>query len=131
MKGHRTVVLAVGLLACSALGATMDAGAGSSDPLPRYEAKEPAAALKTFRVRDGFGMHLLAAEPDVADPVAAAYDEDGRLFVAEMSDYPYVDKKNDKAFAENTDAPPLGKVRVLIDRDGDGRLDESHLVVGG
>ncbi len=76
-------------------------------------------------------MHLLAAEPDVADPVAAAYDEDGRLFVAEMSDYPYVDKKNDKAFAENTDDPPIGKVRVLIDRDGDGRFDESHLVVDG
>ncbi len=128
MKGHRTVVFAVGLLGALALVVPRTSGLGAGDPLPRNEAKEPAEALKTFQVREGFGMHLLAAEPDVADPVAAAYDEDGRLFVAEMSDYPYVEKKNDKAFAENTDDPPIGQVRVLIDRDGDGRFDESHLV---
>ncbi len=43
------------------------------------------------------------------DPVAAAYDEDGRLFVVEMSDYPHVDAKNDKPFAENAGDPPIGR----------------------
>ena len=61
MNGHRTVVLAVGLLSLSAAGASVNAGERSGDPLPRYEAKEPAETLKTFQVRDGFGMHLLAA----------------------------------------------------------------------
>jgi hypothetical protein len=28
------------------------------------------------------------------DPVAAAYDEDGRLYVVEMRDYPHVDPAN-------------------------------------
>ena len=59
--------------------------------LPRFAPLEPDAALKSFRVLDGFRMDLLAAEPLVTDPVAAAYDEDGRLYVAEMNDYPYVD----------------------------------------
>ena len=33
-------------------------------------------------------IELVAAEPEVASPVAIAWDEDGRLFVAEMIDYP-------------------------------------------
>jgi putative membrane-bound dehydrogenase-like protein len=97
-------------------------------PLPRFPPIEPTEALKTFQTRDGFRVELLAAEPMVIDPVAAAYDEDGRLYVVEMTDYPYVEKKNDKPFAENTADPPIGRVRLLIDRDGDGTFDESHII---
>ena len=61
------------------------------------------------------------------DPVAAAYDEDGRLYVVEMSDYPHVDPRNDKPFAENLGDPPIGRVRLLIDRDDDGIFDESTI----
>ncbi|MEO6808028.1 MAG: PVC-type heme-binding CxxCH protein, partial [Isosphaeraceae bacterium] len=61
-------------------------------------------------------------------PVAAAYDEDGRLYIVEMTDYPYTDPKNDKAFVDNTDDPPIGRVRLLIDHDGDGRFDEGHIL---
>ncbi len=73
-------------------------------------------------------MELLAAEPMVFDPVAAAYDEDGRLYVVEMSDYPHKDPKNDQPFTENTADPPIGRLRLLIDNDGDGRFDEGHIV---
>src|SRR5262245_6289961 len=97
-------------------------------PFPRFAPLEPAKAIDSFRVREGFRMELVAAEPLVIDPVAAAFDENGRLYVVEMSDYPYVDKKNDKPFAENLDDPPIGRVRLLIDRDDDGRFDEVHLV---
>src|SRR4051794_38898411 len=69
------------------------------EPLPRTPPKEPAEALRSFRTLHGFRMDLLAAEPIVTDPVAGAYDEDGRLYVVEMSDYPYTDKKNDRPFA--------------------------------
>lgn len=99
----------------------------ADEPFPRFPAKSPAEAVETFRVRDGFRLTLLAAEPLVMDPVAAAYDEDGRLFVVEMTDYPYTDPKNDKPFADNTLDPPIGRVRLLIDRDGDGIFDEGHL----
>lgn len=122
--GTRVVGLVLGVLAAvnAAPCATAD-----DDPLPRFAPKEPAEALKSFQVRDGFRLDLLAAEPLVTSPVAGAYDEDGRLYVVEMSDYPHVDPKNDKPFAENVADPPIGRVRLLIDRDGDGRFDEGHL----
>src|SRR5262249_30942621 len=47
--------------------------------------------------------------------------------VVEMSDYPHVDAANDKPFTENTGDPPIGRVRLLIDRDNDGRFDEGHI----
>ena len=87
----------------------------------------PAEAMRSFKVLDGFRLDLLAAEPLVTDPVAAAYDEDGRLYVVEMSDYPHVDPANDKPFAENLGDPPIGRVRLLIDRDDDGVFDEGHI----
>jgi putative membrane-bound dehydrogenase-like protein len=102
-------------------------GAAAEEPIPRVAPVEPTEALKTFKTLDGFQMELLAAEPLVTDPVAGVYDEDGRLYVVEMTDYPYADKKNDKANTENTLDPPIGRVRLLIDRDGDGRFDESHI----
>jgi len=33
-------------------------------------------------------MDLVACEPQLASPVAAAYDENGKLYVVEMRDYP-------------------------------------------
>ena len=82
-------------------------------PVP---AKEPAEALKTFETIPGFHVELAAHEPDVVDPVAAAFDEQGHLFVAEMGDYPFRPKEGDK---------PTGRVRMLTDTDGDGRYDKS------
>ena len=55
-------------------------------PVP---AKEPADALKSFEVLRGFRVDLVAHEPMVTDPVAGAFDEDGRLYIAELNDYPY------------------------------------------
>jgi hypothetical protein len=77
---------------------------GDDDPpkFPRTPPTEADRAAATFRTRGGFRMELLAAEPLVFDPVAATYDEDGRLYVVEMSDYPHVDPANDKPFTPNT-----------------------------
>ena len=70
----------------------------------------------------GFAMQLVAAEPLVQSPVAAAFDADGNLYVAEMRDYPYKPKPGGR---------PLGTVRLLRDRDGDGRFEESHVFADG
>ncbi len=88
-------------------------------PLP---ATPPDEALKTLESVDGFPMQLVAAEPLVQSPVAAAFDADGNLYVAEMRDYPYKPKPGGK---------PLGTVRLLRDRDGDGRFEESHVFADG
>ena len=80
--------------------------------------KEPEEALKTFETLGGFRMELVAQEPMVRDPIAAAFDEDGRLYVAEMIDYPYQPSMDLKA---------KGQIRLLEDIDGDGRFDRSHI----
>ncbi|MCO6457800.1 MAG: HEAT repeat domain-containing protein [Pirellulaceae bacterium] len=90
-----------------------------SRELPRIAPKSPAEALGTFTVAPGFRIEQVAAEPLLTDPVAMAWDESGRLFVIEMRDY----SEDDQAM--------LGLVRLLEDRDGDGRYDHSHVFVDG
>ncbi len=99
--------------------------------LPRFEPLEPEETMTSFQTSNGLRMELLAAEPLVLDPVAGAFDAQGRLFVAEMADYPHVEQANDQPFQENTGDPPIGRVRLLIDQNGDGIFDESHLFAEG
>ena len=90
-----------------------------ANELPRIKPLDAAAALKAFRIHQGFRLDPVAVEPLVTDPVAACYDADGRLYVVEMRGYPY---------PENT---PTGYVRRLEDVDGDGHFDRSTLFVEG
>ena len=55
--------------------------------LPRFPPVPADRALETFRIRRGYRLELAASEPDVVSPVALAFDEDGRAYVAEMIDY--------------------------------------------
>jgi len=73
-------------------------------------------ALAGFQVQKGFRLELVAAEPLVYDPVALAFDGDGRLFVAENRDFPKPDNR----------ASRLGRVRLLEDTDQDGLVDASR-----
>ena len=63
-----------------------------------------------LKVEPGFRVELVASEPDVQSPVAMDIDEDGRIFVVEMPGYPL-------------DVSPTGRVKLLEDTDGDGRVD--------
>jgi len=99
----------------------------ADEPLPRVPPTEPMNTLASFQIEPGFGLELLAAEPMVHDPVAMVYDEQGRAFVAEMKDYPFVDQANDKAFTENVADKALGQIRLLEDIDGDGKFDKSTI----
>lgn len=87
--------------------------------LPKFPPVPPRDALNTFQIRKGFRLELVAAEPLVTDPIALAFDEDGRLFVVEMNDYP---ERGDQH---------LGQVRCLEDTDGDGHFDQSTLFAKG
>ena len=91
----------------------------------------PAEAEKTFETLHGFHMDLLAAEPMVASPVAMAYDEDGRCYVAEMVDYPYTDKAHHKPNQVNPTDAPTGRIRLLIDEHGDGKFTRSTIFAEG
>jgi len=85
--------------------------------LPRVPAVEPKDTLRTFRIKQGFHLELVAAEPQIASPVAMAFDERGRLFVVEMVDY---SERRDQV-------PHLGRIRLLEDTDGDGVFDKSSI----
>src|SRR6185436_6631432 len=86
--------------------------------LAKDDALTPAASLRTIRVESVFEVRLVASEPDVQDPVAMDFDENGRLFVVEMPGYPM-------------DTSASGRVRLLEDTNGDGRLDRSRVFADG
>src|SRR5262249_31772732 len=48
----------------------------------------PQESLRHFQLAPGLKIEVVAAEPEVVDPVAIAFDEDARMYVVEMGDYP-------------------------------------------
>ena len=87
-------------------------------PFPK--ATEPTEAVATFRSAAGVSVQLVAAEPLVNDPVAFDWGPDGRLWVAEMRDYP-----------DSDDGSIRGRVKVLFDDDQDGVFDRSSIYLDG
>lgn len=80
----------------------------------------PDAALKSFELADpALKVELVAAEPLVESPCAIAFDDEGRLFVAENRGYP------------NTSEPPAGRIALLEDTDRDGRMDKRSTYADG
>lgn len=77
--------------------------------------------IETFEIQPGFRVELVAAEPLLRDPIAMAFDEQGRLFVVEYPEY------NQKAAAG--EEGPRGSIRMLEDTDGDGQFDKSSVYV--
>lgn len=80
----------------------------SADPL------EVAEALKHFQIDSSLRIECVASEPLVVDPVAIRFDARGRMWVVEMRDYPLGPPEGQ---------PFLSRIRVLTDKDGDGRYD--------
>ncbi|MEX0717168.1 MAG: PVC-type heme-binding CxxCH protein [Planctomycetaceae bacterium] len=107
-----------------------DAPRSLAEQLPRIAPVEPEKALATFHVERGFRLELVACEPDVIDPIAACFDERGRMFVAEMRSYPFSHEKGptqtDRVGKKDADT-----IRLLEDTDGDGRFDKSVLFADG
>jgi len=93
------------------------AAAAPAGPLTSHPVA-PQQALATFQVAPGVRLELVASEPEVVDPVAIRFDEDGRMWVVEMGDYPSGPQPGEA---------PRSRIRILEDRDGDGRFEVSHL----
>jgi putative membrane-bound dehydrogenase-like protein len=75
-------------------------------------AKAPEASLRSWQLRPGFEIELVAAEPLVQSPIFVAWGPDGKLWVVEMGDYPLgVDGKG----------KPGGRIKYLEDTNGDGK----------
>jgi putative membrane-bound dehydrogenase-like protein len=96
-------------------------------PVPNYERRSPAPQLqqplttteaaKHLQIPPGFELQLFAAEPLIAgNPEAMAWDERGRLWIAETNDYP----NNPRPAGEGQDV-----IKILEDTDRDGRADKA------
>ncbi len=74
-----------------------------------------------MKLTPGFQAELIAAEPDVTQPIAFCIDERGRLWVLEGHSYP------------NKQPEGKGKDRVVIfaDEDGDGAFETRKVFVEG
>ncbi len=90
-----------------------------SKELPRIPPTEPKDALKTFVLKPGYKLELVASEPLIASPVAVAWDENSRLYVVEM-----------RGYSENRDEK-LSRVKLLESTKGDGIYDKATVFADG
>ncbi|QDV25494.1 PVC-type heme-binding CxxCH protein [Aureliella helgolandensis] len=96
--------------------------ANLNSPQPDDPPLSPADSLAATLVRPGYEIELVAAEPLVKDPVAIAWGTDGRLWVAEMGDYP---------LGMDGQGKPGGRIRFLEDTSGNGTYDRSTVFLDG
>ena len=88
-------------------------------PAPVLSVEE---ALASMRLQPGFTLECVASEPWIFSPVAMVFDGEGRMWVCEMNTYmPNVDGKGEEV--------PKGRIVVLEDRDGDGKVDHRTVFV--
>ena len=111
--------------------------ATSSTPLPNYTPNQawgtqgdpiqtmqlplsPADSEPRLVMLDGFESELFSSEPEIVNPLWLAWDERGRLWIAESVDYP-----------NEMQPPGQGRDRLKIceDTDGDGTADKFTIFV--
>lgn len=102
----------------------------------------PNEALKTFSLRDGFAVDLVASEPGVSQPLFLSWDSRGRMWVVQYRQYQYpaglkvvrFDHHLRAVFDKVPEPPPNhvpGKDRISVfeDIDGDGLYDTQKDVI--
>ncbi len=93
-----------------------------NERVPTEHSGLPAeAAALAMTVPAGFTVDLIAAEPDLHQPIALAFDERGRLWVAEAYSYP---KRRPEG--EGRDS-----ILVFEDADGDGAFERRTVFADG
>ena len=99
------------------LSCTNQKESNAEGPSPQ---RTPAEELTTFQLAKGLTIQLVASEPMVQDPVVITFDPEGRLWVVEMRGF-----MND--IDGDGDNKRIGRVSVLEDTDGDGKMDASKI----
>ncbi|MCA9042231.1 MAG: c-type cytochrome [Planctomycetaceae bacterium] len=72
-----------------------------------------------FELHPSLKIELAAAEPEVIDPVAVRFDEQGTMWVVEMIDYPLGPK--------NEGEQPKSRIKCLKDTDRDGYYETATI----
>jgi putative membrane-bound dehydrogenase-like protein len=107
-------------------------------PLP------PDEALKHFKLRPGYAIDLISAEPTVRQPLNINFDARGRMWVTQYVQYPFpkglkvveYDRYIRAKFDKTPLPPPAGdrgadRVTIHEDTDGDGTYDHVKTFVDG
>ena len=116
-----SVVFAVVALAIYPLTAR-----AANGPIPYGQDKPPGAplspaeAIQKMTLPEGFSVELVAAEPDIVNPVAMAIDERGRFWITESVEYPRHDA-----------GPGKDRIKVLESTRGDGHFDKITVFAEG
>lgn len=87
---------------------------------PPNEPRDPQTAAKMMTVPEGFSVEVVAAEPDIVNPVAMTIDERGRFWITESLEYP-----------RKAPGPGKDRVKILEDTDGDGKCDKFTVFLDG
>src|SRR6516165_4553115 len=99
---------------------------GKKDVIPHGQSEmpgpplSPAEAIKKMQVPPGFHVELVAAEPDLVNPVAMTFDEKGRIWITESIEYP-----------RRSAGPGKDRVKVFESTRGDGKYDKVTTVIDG
>jgi putative heme-binding domain-containing protein len=83
-------------------------------------ALEPGEAIKKMTVPPGFTVELVAAEPDIVNPVAMTFDARGRIWITESVEYP-----------RSSAGPGQDRIKVLESTKGDGKYDKITVFAEG
>jgi putative heme-binding domain-containing protein len=108
------------------LGAKVDAAPVQKNQIPHGQTRppgpalSPAEAIARMKVPEGFQVELVAAEPDLVNPVAMTFDERGRIWVTESLEYP-----------RRSAGPGRDRIKILEDTDGDGKIDKVTVFAEG
>ncbi|MCB1208724.1 MAG: VCBS repeat-containing protein, partial [Verrucomicrobiales bacterium] len=78
-------------------------------------------AIKTMQLPAGFTAEVIAAEPDIVQPIAFTFDERGRIWVIEGNSYP---KPRETGAGQD-------RILILEDKDGDGSFETKKVFCEG
>ena len=92
------------------------------NPHPSKEYLSPEESMKHIYLQKGYHLQLVASEPMVSQPVAIAWDGDGRMYVAEMNTY--MQDVNGTGEGKST-----CKIVRMEDTNGDGILDKETVFI--
>jgi putative membrane-bound dehydrogenase-like protein len=113
----------------------------AEDPLPQVERLQTSPVLRHLKKNDlghapsnpgeetlaqmylpaGFKAEVVVSEPDIHQPVAMAFDERGRIWVAEAYSYP----------VRQPEGKGLDKLVIFEDSDGDGKFETRKVFAEG
>ena len=85
------------------------------EPLTFQEPLSVKGSMERTQVAPDLKLELFASEPDISKPIALAWDERGRCWVAETSDYPHGVSK---------DGMGHDRIKICEDTNGDGKADK-------